>query len=83
MAITESQDEALREEADPIVDSLAALRDRLAGASDELNKVGDGARWKESTKGIPPVAFQVARETRALVERLEALGGEGEKGDFR
>ena len=84
MAITESRDdEALRESADPIVDSLAGLRDRLIGAAHELDNINNPAQWKEFTKGIPPVAFQVARETRTLVGRLEALGGEGGEDDFR
>ena len=84
MAITESpDDEALRENADPIVDSLAALRDRLSNAGEELDNIRDAARWKEFTKTIPPLAFQVARETRTLVGKLEALGVDGGEDDFR
>lgn len=84
MAITESRDdEALRENADPIVDSLAGLRDRLVGAGQELDQISDTAQLKEFTKEIPPIAFQVARETRTLVGRLETLGGEGGEDDFR
>lgn len=84
MAITESpDDEALRETADPIMDSLARLRDRLSNAVEELDKIRDAARWKEFSKSIPPLAFQVARETRALVGKLEALGVDGGEDDFR
>ena len=84
MAITESRNDALRESADPTVDSLAELRDQLAGAGEELERIRDVTKWKECTKGIPPLAFQVARETRALVGKLEGLGTEeGREEDSR
>ena len=47
----------------------------------EIERIQDTNRWKEFTKGIPPIAFQVARETRALVGKLE--GPEGREDDFR
>lgn len=63
------------------MDSLAELRDRLVDVGQEIEKLKDTNRWEEFTKGIPPIAFQVARETRALVGQLE--GAEGREDDFR
>ena len=60
------------------MDSLAELRDRLKDVGEELERISDANKWKEFAKGIPPMAFQVARETRELVGKLE--GGED---DFR
>ena len=83
MAITESHNHALRESADPTVNSLAELRDQLASAGEELDGIRGAARWKEFTKAIPPIAFQVARETRSLVEKFDSLRLENGQDDFR
>ena len=63
------------------MDSLAELRDRLVDVGQEIESVKDTNKWKEFTKGIPPIAFQVARETRALVGKVE--GVDGREDDFR
>ena len=82
MAITESGNDALRESTDPTIDSLAKLRDQLAHAGEELERITDAGRLKDFIKGIPPMAFQVARETKALVGNLEGVD-EGAADDFR
>ena len=63
------------------MNSLAELRDRLTRVGAEVENIRDANTWKDFTKGIPPMAFQVARETRSLVGKLE--GAEAREDDFR
>jgi hypothetical protein len=70
-----SSDKSLRERADPIVQVLDECRSRLDGTAAE----GPGAINK-----LPPIAFEIARQTKELVHRLDAAanGYEADE-DFR
>lgn len=77
-------DIALQERVDPLVNGLAASRTRLADASAEGESIRDPIPWKEFTKKLPPLAFEVARQTKELVQRLEWIEDQVENGtDFR
>lgn len=52
-------------------------------ASVEGNGIQDGAEFKEFTKKLPPLAFDVARQTKELMQRLSSASYEGNGGDFR
>lgn len=52
-------------------------------ASVEGSGIQDSAGFKEFTKKLPPLAFDVARQTKELVQRLVPAGHEGNGGDFR
>lgn len=54
-----------RERLAPVVQNLAASADRLKSASDD----SDAA----ASSRLPPIAFEVARETRELVSRVDQL----------
>ncbi|KAL8826735.1 MAG: hypothetical protein Q9191_003618 [Dirinaria sp. TL-2023a] len=75
---------ALQEQAQPTVESLADCRTRLLEANVDMDKINDARSWKEFTKMLPPLAFQVARETKELVQRLDRIGGaDDDDDDFR
>ena len=46
---------ALREQAKPIVDTLAECRARLLDASVDMDKINDARSWEEFSKMLPPL----------------------------
>ena len=67
----------LHERIEPIVCTLADCRDRLVEANQAGDGVSDVATWKELTKRLPPLAFEVARQTKELVQQLERVVEDG------
>ncbi|GJC88403.1 uncharacterized protein ColSpa_01908 [Colletotrichum spaethianum] len=67
---------------------LIACRDRLLEASergmdiDRGQDVGASGRndreWRMWTQTLPPIAFEIARETKELVQRVDRLAGNGD-----
>ena len=72
----------LRGRAEPIVVTLAGCRAKLLDASVEGDGIRDATAWKDFTKKLPPLAFEVARETKELVQRLDQIADEGNDDDF-
>lgn len=74
----------LRQEADEIVNRLAKAREQVLDRLDEAGQMPeDGPQgedeergWIGWCKGLPPLAFEVARETKGLVGVVEGLAGE-------
>lgn len=68
---------SLREKALPITTILTECRKKLLSAGVEsqgLDGLGRGAaEIKEFTARLPPLAFEIARETKQLVSRVEGL----------
>lgn len=74
-----ASDTSLRNSAGAIVDKLEKCREKVLDAIDagpEANADG-GEEWEVWCKGLPPVAFEIARETKELVRVVDAVG-EGE-----
>ncbi|KAI9844647.1 MAG: component of the polarisome [Thelocarpon superellum] len=63
--------EALRGRADPIIVRLSGCRSRLLKALSESERIRDPASLKEFTNQLPPLAFEIARETKELVQRID------------
>jgi len=61
------------------LDRLVTCRQRLLEAGDrgeDLAADGKGPRdreWRMWTQTLPPIAFEIARETKELVKRIDAL----------
>lgn len=78
-----ASDTSLRNSAGAIVDKLEKCREKVLDAIDagpEANSVddrGDG-EWEAWCQSLPPVAFEIARETKELVKVVDAIGGEGD-----
>ncbi|KAL8739125.1 MAG: hypothetical protein Q9181_000154 [Wetmoreana brouardii] len=63
----------LREQADPVADKLAACREKAMAASSECDKIHDPQAWNKFKDTLPPLGFDIARETKELVHRLDRL----------
>lgn len=55
---------ALREKGQPVVDKLSDCRTLLLEASTEGDGIGDPTLYKTFTSKLPPMAFEIARETK-------------------
>ncbi|WEW58976.1 component of the polarisome [Emydomyces testavorans] len=76
---------ALRERAGPVVEMLSSCCRQLVDAGQRGDQVrGDPEQMREVTGKLPPIAFQIARETKELVQRVDQLEMESrEEDDFR
>ncbi|KAG9247796.1 hypothetical protein BJ878DRAFT_414196 [Calycina marina] len=78
-------------QADPILKKLSSCRQRLVDAGERGQEIAaeglddaEGEReWKQWTQSLPPIAFEIARETKELVLRVDIMEGEqgGRNGD--
>ncbi|KAK2750794.1 component of the polarisome [Onygenales sp. PD_40] len=76
---------ALRDRAGPVIQVLSSCRDKLADAGAAGSQATSLSGMREVTSKLPPIAFQIARETKELVQRLDQLEMDngGEDDDFR
>lgn len=75
---------SLRERSGPILQSLGHHRARLMEAADQGDDAIDISELREVTKRFPPIAFEIARETKELVHRLDLTDDDdSEEDDFR
>jgi hypothetical protein len=71
-----------------MLDRLVGCRQRLLEAGDrgeDLAAAGKGPRdreWRMWTQTLPPIAFEIARETKELVRRVDGLVAAGGGDDF-
>ena len=63
-----------------IQNHLEDCKNKLLQAGDESQNYDGGASAKDFNQKLPPIAFQVARETRELVRRVQGIkaGGPGD-----
>ncbi|RAL11290.1 putative cell polarity protein [Aspergillus homomorphus CBS 101889] len=73
----------LRQRAGSIIQTLEHHRDRLTGTAAEGEGISDPAELRTITNKLPPIAFEIARETKELVHRLEPHELDDEEDDFR
>ena len=77
-----SGDVSLREQSEPVVHTLDECRGRLMGAAAEGHNTESPEQLREVTNQLPPIAFEIARHTKELVQRLDSLT-HGDDDDFR
>lgn len=78
----------LRTQAEPILRKLSGCRQRLEDANDRGRAIADEAReddegdriWRQWNQSLPPIAFEIARETKELVLRVDIIDGEQGRG---
>ncbi len=63
-----------------ILQSLAESVDKLEDAGREGEEMGNVKEWEVFVKGLPPLAFAIAKSTKELGGWMEGLGGHD---DFR
>ncbi|ELR06531.1 hypothetical protein GMDG_02166 [Pseudogymnoascus destructans 20631-21] len=66
----------LRHEAESIVRKLEVCRERVLDAGERGAELATDAERKVWTQGLPPVAFEIARETKELVRVVDGLDEE-------
>lgn len=75
---------ALRNQSEPIVRKLSTLRQRILEAGQTGRAIADEGRdddegdrqWRSWNQSLPPIAFEIARETKELVLRVDILDGD-------
>lgn len=77
-----SGDIALRETSEPFVQTLDECRGRLMNTVAEGHNAASPESLREVTNQLPPIAFEIARQNKELVQRLETLSL-GDEDDFR
>ncbi|CAI7586202.1 unnamed protein product [Penicillium glandicola] len=79
-----SEDIALRQTSEPVIAALDQCRARLADTAGEGEDATTPEQLREITNKLPPIAFEIARQTKDLVQRLEATSVVAdEEDDFR
>ena len=80
--MTTGKTSPLREALGPCVRALAAGKAKLLATEDDGRDAGSYEEWKQVANGLPPIAFEIAREARELVGRVGEIVG-GRDDDFR
>lgn len=78
----------LRTQADPVLRKLSGCRQRLVEAGEKGRVIADEAReddegeraWRLWNQSLPPIAFEIARETKELVLTVDIIDGGQERG---
>ena len=75
-----SNDSQLRNQAGAIVDKLEKCREKVldcidAGPEADSKDGREEGEWDAWTKSLPPVAFEIARETKELVRIVDVVAG--------
>lgn len=73
----------LRQRAGSIIQTLEQHRDRLTGTAAEGEGVSGFVELRAITNKLPPIAFEIARETKELVHQLDPHELDDEEDDFR
>jgi hypothetical protein len=73
----------LRERSGPILQTLNQHRAHLLETTAEGEDAVNIAELREVTKKLPPIAFEIARETKELVHRLDLTDDNDSEDDFR
>jgi len=75
---------SLRTQGETVVRKLATLRNRILDAGEKGRAIADEGRedeegertWRQWNQSLPPIAFEIARETKELVLRVDVIDGE-------
>lgn len=62
---------ALQDRGEPIIDKLSNCRARLLQANEDSVQIRNPASLREFTKQLPPLAFEIARETKVSIPALD------------
>lgn len=83
-AMSSTGNAELRTQAKGIIKKLSDCRTKLIEAADKGRKIADMGdddagrgemEWRMWTQSLPPIAFEIARETKELVQRVDVIDG--------
>jgi hypothetical protein len=87
-AMSQTGNSPLRATGEPIVKKLAICKEKLMAAEAKGKHIADmedesrsEMEWRMWTQGLPPIAFEIARETKELVQRVDGIDGARGEGD--
>ena len=74
----------LRSQSEPVLKKLSNCRERLLQAGETGQSIAAAGRdddegdraWRAWNQSLPPLAFEIARETKELVLRVDVIDGE-------
>lgn len=83
-AMSSTGNASLRTQGEPIVRKLATLRQRVLDAGEKGRAIANEGReddegeraWRQWNQSLPPIAFEIARETKELVLRVDVIDGQ-------
>ncbi|KAG9236295.1 hypothetical protein BJ875DRAFT_233776 [Amylocarpus encephaloides] len=94
-AMSTTGNSVLRAQGEPVLRKLASCRQRLLQAGEKGQAIANENRdddegdraWRTWNQSLPPLAFEIARETKELVLRVDVIdneqqGGRGGDDDF-
>lgn len=70
----------LYKQIEPIIRNLANYKSKLVSASAESESFGEKGDVREFMSRLPPLAYEIARETKELVQRVEIVDQERGRG---
>lgn len=65
----------------PVLQTLSDCRNNLLNAGAEGDHINDPSEIRQVTGKLPPLAFQIARETKELVQRVDQVELESREHD--
>jgi CO dehydrogenase nickel-insertion accessory protein CooC1 len=75
---------SIRKRLGPVIENLADSSNRLSLIATEGEGIESPDELRELTSKLPPIAFEIARETKELVQRIDQLEvDDGNAEDFR
>lgn len=88
MAMSSTGNALLRSQGEPILKKLSNCRLRILDAGELGRDIADEGRddeegeqaWRAWNQSLPPIAFEIARETKELVLKVDTIDGGG-RGD--
>jgi hypothetical protein len=87
-AMSSTGNSSLRVQGEPVLKKLSNCRQRLLQAGEAGQAIADEGRdddegdraWRTWNQSLPPLAFEIARETKELVLRVDVIDNEQQGG---
>lgn len=90
-SISSTGNAALKSQGEPILSKLSICRERLLDAGEKGRAIADGGAddegvekaWRVWNQSLPPIAFEIARDTKELVTKIDIIDADqgGGRGD--
>lgn len=88
-SISTTENAALKSQGEPILLRLTNCRERLLDAGEKGRAIADGGAedeavekaWKAWNQSLPPIAFEIARDTKELVTKIDNIDVDHVRGD--
>ncbi|KAI9680973.1 MAG: component of the polarisome [Trizodia sp. TS-e1964] len=71
--MNQSENTFFRERATSVLHNLVDCRMKLLGSRSEGERITDASKQKQFYQKLPPLAFEIARETKELVQRIDSI----------